>query len=191
MLEFEAHFIGGVAAEVLIGQEQYYRFWVLPPEGFKDSPAVAGGAAISAVVAAEGLDGGGAVDICYRDEFFGMGEVFVEEVKALFDLFEVGHFRQAAAGVEVGQEHFLVVFGEDVGGLGHEKHPAENDEFGIFLLGAYLAEFETVAGEVGELNDLIPLIMMTQDDYSVGQFPLALGDQLQGIVLRKLPVFDW
>ena len=49
----------------------------------------------------------------------------------LLHLVDVGHVGHGAAGVEVGQEHLLVVPGQDVGRLGHEVHAAEDDELGL------------------------------------------------------------
>ena len=54
-----------------------------------------------------------------------------ELLPRLLDLVEVGHVGHRAAGVEVGEDHLLVVAGEDVGRLGHEVHAAEDDVVGL------------------------------------------------------------
>ena len=53
--------------------------------------------------------------------------------------------------------------GEDVGALGHEMHAAEDDELDAFLLGRLARELEAVAGEIGELDHRILLIVMPED----------------------------
>ena len=50
-----------------------------------------------------------------------------ERVPRLLDLVDVGHVGHRAAGVEVGEDHLLVVGGEHVGRLGHEVDAAEDD----------------------------------------------------------------
>lgn len=68
---------------------------------------------------------------------------------------------------------------EDVSGLGHEVNAAENDIFraGFFdAVGCLLGEFEAVAGEVGEGDDLILLVMVAEDDEVAGEFGFARGD---------------
>ena len=54
-----------------------------------------------------------------------------ERLPGLLDLVEVGHVGHRAAGVQVGEDHLLVVAGEDVGRLGHEVHAAEHDVLGL------------------------------------------------------------
>ena len=43
------------------------------------------------------------------------------------DLVDVGHVGHRATGVQVGEDHPLVVAGEHVGGFGHEVDAAEDD----------------------------------------------------------------
>jgi hypothetical protein len=58
----------------------------------------------------------------------------------------------------------LVVPGEDVGGLGHEVHAAEDDELGIRTRRRVAREFERVAGDVCELDHLVALVVVTQHE---------------------------
>ena len=60
-----------------------------------------------------------------------MSIIRLEGLPRLLDLVEVGHVGHRAAGVQVGEDHLLVVAGEDVGRLGHEVHAAEDDVVGL------------------------------------------------------------
>ena len=55
----------------------------------------------------------------------------LERLPRLLHRVEVGHVGHGAAGVQVGQQHRLVVAGEDVGRLGHEVDAAEHDVLGV------------------------------------------------------------
>ena len=88
----------------------------------------------------------------------------LQHLPALLDLVEGRHVGHRAAGGEVGQHHLLVVGGEDVGGLGHEVHAAEHDVVGLGALGGLLRELERVAGDVGELDDLVALVVVAEDE---------------------------
>ena len=59
----------------------------------------------------------------------------LELVPAHLELLGVGHVGHRAAGGEVGQNHLLMVGAQHVGALGHEVHAAEDDEFGVGMLG--------------------------------------------------------
>ena len=54
--------------------------------------------------------------------------------------------------------------GEDVGALGHEVDAAEEDVLGVAAAGRLLRELEGVAAEVGELDDLVALVVVAEDD---------------------------
>ena len=69
---------------------------------------------------------------------------------------------QAAAGVQVGQNHRLLRR-QDLGRLRHEAHPAECDDVGIGLRRA-AREVEAVADEIGQILQLGLLVIMCQDD---------------------------
>src|SRR5262249_3599398 len=69
--------------------------------------------------------------------------------------------------------------GEDVGAFGHEVDAGEDDVFGADgadALGGELAELEAVAGEVGELDDLVLLVVVAEDDEVFADLGLARGD---------------
>ena len=72
------------------------------------------------------------------------------------------HVGHGAAGADLGQQHGLVR-GEDGGAFGHEMDAAEHDHIMIGLCrGA--GKFERIAGDVGDVLDLGPLIIVGQDD---------------------------
>ena len=48
-------------------------------------------------------------------------------------------------------------------------HAAENDELCRWACGGLLGELERIPGDIGELNDLVTLIVMTQDEEPVAQ----------------------
>ena len=97
-----------------------------------------------------------------------MSVTCAERLPALLDLVDVGHVGHRAAGVEVGEDHALVVGGEDVGRLGHEVHAAEDDVGGAGVVGRELGQLERVAAGVGPADDLGALVVVAED-----QEPLA------------------
>jgi hypothetical protein len=57
-----------------------------------------------------------------------------------------------------------VVAGEDVGALGHEVHAAEHDVLRVGARRRLLGELERVAGDVGELDHLVALVVVAEDE---------------------------
>ena len=82
---------------------------------------------------------------------------------------EPGHVGHRAAGGEVGQHHLLLGAGEDVGRLGHEVHAAEDDVLGARASGRVAGQLEGVAGDVGELDDLVALVVVAQHEDPVAE----------------------
>ena len=62
-----------------------------------------------------------------------------------------------------------MVGGEDVRGLGHEVHAAEQDELGLGPRGRLARELEGVARDVGELDDLVALVVVAQHERAAAQ----------------------
>ena len=93
-----------------------------------------------------------------------------------FELIDRGHVGHRAAGGQVGQDDLLVRRAEDVGALGHEVDAAEDDEVGGVLAGGELRELQRVAGVVGELDDLVALVVVAEDDEAVAERGLGGGD---------------
>src|SRR5262249_61836488 len=85
------------------------------------------------------------------------------------DLVVGSHVGHRAAGCEVGGHDFLLCRGQNVCGLGHEVNAAEHHELCARPGGCLPGQFEGVASDVGELDDLVPLVVMTQDEGSVAE----------------------
>ena len=93
----------------------------------------------------------------------------VSASQAVLDLAERGHVGHRAAGREVGQDHLLVVGGEDVGALGHEVHAAEDDVLRVRAGRGLPGQLERVAGHVGELDDLVALVVVAEHEDPVAE----------------------
>ena len=61
--------------------------------------------------------------------------------------------------------------GEDVGGLGHEVHAAEDDELRLRPGRGVAGELEGVAGDVGELDDLVALVVVPEHEHAARRAP--------------------
>ena len=59
--------------------------------------------------------------------------------------------------------------GQDVGALGHEVHAAEDDVRRLGPVGRLLRQLERVAGDVGELDDLVALVVVAEDEDLVAE----------------------
>ena len=62
--------------------------------------------------------------------------------------------------------------GEDVGRLGHEVDAAEDDELGLGPGRRLAGELERVAGDVGELDDLVALVVVAEHEDPLAQLRL-------------------
>ncbi len=76
----------------------------------------------------------------------------------------------------------------DVGALGHEVHAAEDDELGLAAAGRGARQLQRIAGEVGELDDLVALIVMPEDDEPLAERLLRRGDAGVHLVVREAEV---
>ena len=139
------------------------------------------------MVAAEGLEVGGRVDVGdRRDLFFGV-EHFIEFAPAALDLGQIGHVGHRAAGGKVGQDGDLVGRSHDVGDFGHEMHAAENHVFRISLRGQ-AGEFERITRQVGVLINVGALVMMAKDDGLFAKFGASSADALLAGLVREVVV---
>ena len=169
----EAHVEGGVAAQVLVGHEQDPVALLQRPS--QHAAGVGRGAAGPAVAADEGLHRRRGVDVGDRDDPIDVDDAG-QRVPALLDLVGVGHVGHGAAGVEVGEDDPLVGPGEDVGRLGHEVHAAEDDVGGPVALGGVAGQLEGVAPGVGPADDLVPLVVVAEDQEPAGEGVLGGPD---------------
>ena len=108
----------------------------------------------------------------------------IEGVPRLLDGVQVGHVGHRAAGIQVRQHDLLVVGGEDVGRLGHEVHAAEHDVGGPVVGGRQPGETERVAPGVGPAHDLVPLVVVAQDEQAVAEGGLGRLDARRQVVRR-------
>ena len=171
----------GVAAEVLVGQEQHLA-GAVDAAGLVERPPQRGlrvgrRADRAAVPAGERLDGRGRVHVGDRSD--DVGDVVAEHVEQLvpgvLDLADAGHVGHRAARGEVRQDHRLLVGREDVGRLGHEVHAAEDDVRRVRPGRSLLRQLEAVAGDVGELDDLVALVVVTEHEHRVAERRLGLA----------------
>ena len=181
----EAELVAGVAAQVLVGEEEQL---VAPGEGpGDDGPGVGRRAHGAAVVAHERLQGGRGVHVGDRDDAIDVGDAG-DGVPRLLDGFEVGHVGHGAAGVEVGEDHLLVVGGQDVGRLGHEMDAAEHDVVGVAVVGGQAGQPEGVASGVGPAHDLVALVVVAEDQEAGAEGGLGRADPCRQVVWRGVGV---
>ena len=182
-IERHAHLEGGVAAEMLIGQH-HQLFTALPGPGH-DRSGVGGRAHDAAVLADEGFHISRRVDVGDRDHAVDVDAHVPQLAPAHLELVAGGHVGHRAPGREIRQDDLLVRSAEHVGALGHEVHAAEDDELGRAFAGRGARELQRVAGEVGELDDLVALIVMTEDDQAIPERLLGRRDAGVHLVVRE------
>ena len=136
----------------------------------------------AAVPSDERLQRGGGVHVGDRHQLLDVGDRG-QGVPRLFDRVDVGHVGHGATGVEVGEDHLLVVGGEDVGRLGHEVHTAEHDVVGGAVVGRQPGQPEGVAPGVGPAHDLVALVVVAEDHQPRPERRLGRRDPCgQGVV---------
>ena len=99
-----------------------------------------------------------------------------------FDLVDVGHVGHRAAGVEVGEDHPLVVAGEHVGRFGHEVHTAEHDVGGLVVVRREAGQLERVADLVGPADHLVALVVVAEDHEPIPECELGRRDPRDELV---------
>lgn len=104
-----------------------------------------------------------------------------EHVPALGDLLGGGHVGHRTAGREVGEDDLLRRAGQDVRGLRHEVHAAEHDVLGLRAGGGVPGELERVARDVGELDDLVALVVVAEDEDAVAEGGLGRAGPLDEV----------
>ena len=111
---------------------------------------------------AEGLELGGRINIGYGGNVVGVDDVG-EVLPGGLDRFEVGHVGHAAPGGQIGEVNLDIVAREDIGCFGHEVDAAKHDRAAGLAVGGELAQLEAVSPEIGEPDDLVLLIMVSQN----------------------------
>ncbi len=174
----------GVAPEVLVGQEQHLAAGgavrLLRERPLQRHVGVGGRADDPAVLAAERLDVGAGVHVGHGYDVVGHAGLD-EGVPGVLDLGDPGHVGHRAPGRQVRQDHLLVRGREDVGGLGHEVHAAEDDELRLGTGRGVAGQLEGVAGDVREPDDLVALVVVAQHEHPRAQRGLGRlgpGDQV-------------
>ena len=98
------------------------------------------------------------------------------------------HVGHRAAGGQVGQHDLLVRRAKNVGALGHEVHAAEHDVVGLRARGGRARELQRIADVVGELDDLVALVVMAEDDAPLAERRLGAGDARVELVVRQTEI---
>src|ERR1019366_4482862 len=161
--------VAGVAAQVLIGQEE--NLAVAAERPLERALGIGGGADHASPFAAERLDGGGRVHVGDGGDAaaFVVSQAEVDELlPGVFHLRNLGHVGHRTAGVQVGQDDGLPRTRQYVGAFRHEVYAAEDDgaDFG---LRRHLRQAVGIAKAIGEAHDFIALIMMTKNDALAAQ----------------------
>ncbi len=175
-----AHRLGRVAPQMLIGKEQHSLGALESP--LQHGRRIAGSANNAAVASAEGFQIGGRVDVRDRRDVVGV-DYLAELFPAAFDLIDRGHVGHRAAGSHVGQNHghalaaalgqFVGEVGHDIGRLGHEVHAAKGDVPALAAIGRHPAELITIALQIRKRNHFVLLIMVPQNQQPRPQSPRA------------------
>ena len=175
----EPELAGGVAAQVLVGEEEQLVGPLQAPG--HDRPGVGRGAHRPALAADEGLEGGRGVHVGDGQDALDVGRGGQLLPRHLHRV-DVGHVGHGAAGVEVGEDDGLVVAGEHVGRFGHEVDAAEDDEFGR-RVGRQPGQSVGVAAGVGPPHDLVPLVVVAEDEQPFAELGLGVADPLRELFL--------
>src|ERR1700730_13512682 len=80
----------------------------------------------------------------------------------IFDLGNFGHVSHVASCVEIRKDCRLTAMTENVGAFGHKMHAAKDDVLPARLC-SLLRELVGVAAKIGESDDFIALIVVTED----------------------------
>src|SRR6266851_4011257 len=159
LFERDAHAIAGVAAEVLVGEEE--NFFARLEGPVHDRGCVGAGADRAAPLTGKGFDGRGRIHVGDGDDFARIEERR-EFAPAGFHLPDVGHIGHGATSVEVWQDNHLVLTAKNVRAFGHEVHAAK-DDIAALGLRRLEGELEGVTAEISKLDDFVALVVMAQD----------------------------
>src|SRR5215469_7091681 len=133
------------------------------------------------MLAGEGLDGGSGVHVGDWNDLGG-GDNASELPPAGFHLPNVGHVRHRTTGAAIRKNHNLPIAAEDIGAFGHEVNAAKYDVLALGF-GGPLRKLEGIAAEVGELHNLVTLVVVAEDHGILAEFGLGRRD---AIVERRI-----
>src|SRR5437899_10055984 len=138
LVERHPKLVRGIAAKMLIGQEQNALAALpCPPQRRRGIRRRADDAA---ALATKRFDRCRGVDVSHRDE---AADVHLFQIApAHLELFRFGHVGHRAARGEIGEDHPLIWRAQDIGAFGHEMHAAEDDEFGVRMSRDLTSELE-------------------------------------------------
>ena len=113
---------------------------------------------------------------------------FMQRVPGIDDIADLGHVGHRAACFEVRQDHLLMRLAEDVGAFRHEVNAAEEDELGFGARRGLLRELVRIAAKIGELDDFVALVVVTENHQSIAQLTAILPGHRLALILRHREV---
>ena len=172
LIERNAHLVGGVAPEVLVGHEENPLAALERP--LQRRHRVRRRADGAAALADERLNRRRRIDVGHRHD---AGDAHLLQLfPARLELLRLDHVGHRAAGGQVRQDDLLMRRGQDVRAFRHEVHAAEHDVVGVRPLRHLTGKTERVAGVVGELDHFVALIVMTENDELVAERRASRGN---------------
>src|SRR5262249_26525551 len=177
-VEWNAHLVGRVPAEMLIGQKE--NFLAALPRPFQRRRGVRRCADDTTTLAAKRFNGRCGVDVSnwndlsladngirvgasHRSAIVAKADDIRQFAPAHLELLGLGHVRHRTTGRQIRKDHLLVIGAQDISALGHEVHAAEHDELGIRMLSYMTRELVRIAGVISELDHFVALIVMTKN----------------------------
>jgi hypothetical protein len=162
IVPWNAQTFGGVAPQMLVRKEKDSRSArQCPSDGIL---CVRRGAHQPSMLPAEGLQVSRGIHIGYGHDIALDIQHLTELRPRVLHLVPPGHLGHWAAGLYGGQKDGLAGLRQDGGGFGHKVHAAEHDGLCLAATGGITSQLERVAAKVGELDHLVPLVMVAQDD---------------------------
>jgi hypothetical protein len=160
LIEADAKIMAGIAAQMLVGKkEQLLAVLERPLDNAASIAARANGPSIPA---AKGLQRRRGVNV--RDRHPRLALCAAKDIPSLFHLVDVRHVGHRAPSPKIGQENRHIAGRYHVRGLRHEMHTGKNHELHVFQGGSMQGEIETVATTVGKGDDIVALVVMSEDD---------------------------
>ena len=77
---------------------------------------------------------------------------------------------------------------EDIRALGHEVHAAEHDELRFSTACRRARELQRIPGVIGELDDLVPLVVVAQDHHPLTERALGGRDARVHLIVGEAEI---